>query len=50
MKMLKSLAGYVPKFESGKDLKMCAKMYELSLAERLSGYESPDFDEEDGDE
>lgn len=41
---------YVPKFESGKDLKMCAKMYELSLAERLSGYESPDFDEEDGDE
>ena len=29
---------------------MCAKMYELSLAERLSGYESPDFDEEDGDE
>lgn len=41
---------YVPKFESGKDLKMCAKMYELSLEERLASYESPEFDEEDGDE
>ena len=40
---------YVPKFESGKDLKMCAKMYELSLEERISSYGSPEFDEEVGD-
>lgn len=41
---------YVPKFESGKDLKMCAKMYELSLEERLTNYESSESDEEEGDE
>ena len=41
---------YVPKFESGKDLKMCAKMYELSLEERLANYESSESDEEEGDE
>lgn len=41
---------YVPKFESGKDLKMCAKMYELSLEERLANYGSSESDEEEGDE
>ena len=31
-------------------LKMCAKMYELSLEERLANYESSESDEEEGDE
>lgn len=44
---------YVPKFESGKDLKMCAKIYELSLKERIADYITPSDDEEyfkDGDD
>ncbi len=44
---------YVPKFEAYKDLKMCAKIYELSLEERLSGYSQPFTyieQETDGDE
>lgn len=41
-------AHYVPKFVSGNDLKMCAKIYELSIGEKLQ--ELPPFDDEDGDE
>lgn len=41
-------ARYVPKFISGNDLKMCAKIYELSVGEGL--YELPLLDDENGGE
>ena len=41
-------ARYVPKFVSGNDLKMCAKVYELSIGEKLCELPPLD-DEEDGD-
>lgn len=37
---------YLPKFNSGKDLRMCAKVYELSLKDRLQQPE-PIYDESD---
>lgn len=37
---------YVPKFSFGNDLRLCAKMYELSLSDRLPEPE-PVFDEAD---
>lgn len=40
-------ARYVPKFVSGNDLKMCAKIYELSMEEKLC--ELPPIDDEDGE-
>lgn len=45
-------ARYVPKFSFGNDLRMCAKVYELSLGDGLIGAELPIFDdteETDGD-
>lgn len=39
---------YVPKFSFGNDLKMCAKVYELSLDDRLQEPESPLIEEYDG--
>lgn len=41
-------AHYVPKFVSGSDLKLCAKMYELSLDEQLP--ELPPIDDECDDD
>lgn len=41
-------AHYVPKFVFGNDLKMCAKIYELSIGEKLQ--ELPPLDNEGGDE
>lgn len=41
-------ARYVPKFTSGNDLKMCAKIYELSKGESLDEFPSLDS-EEDGE-
>lgn len=41
-------AHYVPKFVSGSKLKMCAKIYELSLDDKLC--ELPPLDDGDGDE
>lgn len=38
-------ARYVPKFVSGNDLKMCAKIYELSIDEKLR--DLPPLDDED---
>ncbi len=37
---------YVPKFSFGKDLRMCAKIYELSLSDKLPEPE-PTYDETD---
>lgn len=42
-------ARYVPKFVSGNDLKMCAKIYELSMEERLCELPPLDDNEEDGE-
>ncbi len=39
-------AHYIPKFTAGNDLKMCAKIYELSITENLC--ELPSFDTEKG--
>lgn len=41
-------ARYLPKFSFGKDLRMCAKLYELSLADLESGH--TDFVEDADDE
>lgn len=43
-------ARYVPKFVSGNDLKMCAKVYELSIGEKLCELPPLDDVDEDGDE
>ena len=44
-------AHYGPVFVAGEPLRLCAKIYELSLAEKLNGVELPVFDDEsDGDE
>lgn len=40
-------AHYVPKFISGNDLKMCAKVYELSIDEKVQ--ELPPLYDEEGD-
>lgn len=42
-------ARYVPKFISGNDLKMCAKIYELSMEEKLCELPPLDTNEEDGE-
>lgn len=42
-------ARYIPKFSFGNDLRICAKMFELSLAENAQEIEPPLLDEEDGD-
>lgn len=36
---------YIPKFAYGKDLRMCAKVFELSLAEGMQ-HHSPSFEED----
>lgn len=43
-------ARYVPKFVSGNDLKMCAKIYELSMEEKLCELPPLDDNEKDGEE
>lgn len=40
---------YVPKFTFGNDLRMCAKVYELSLADKEMEEEEPDISGLDGD-
>lgn len=42
-------ARYVPKFVSGNDLKMCAKIYELSIEEKLCELPPLNDNEEDGE-
>lgn len=42
-------ARYVPKFVSGNDLKMCAKIYELSMDERLCELPPLEKDDEGGE-
>lgn len=42
-------ARYVPKFVSGSDLKMCAKIYELSVEENLHELPPLDYEEKDGE-
>lgn len=45
-------ARYIPKFAPGHDLRLSAKMYELSLSdvtEPLPVYSDDEYDEEDGD-
>lgn len=39
---------YVPKFSFGNDLRMCAKVYELSLCDRLHDEEAPLIELDDG--
>ncbi len=39
---------YVPKFSFGNDLRMCAKVYELSLDDRFSDTELPPVETDDG--
>lgn len=41
-------ARYVPKFTFGNDLRLCAKMFELSLTEGLLNCELPHPEEKDG--
>lgn len=41
---------YIPKFTFGNDLRMCAKVYELSLADKQLDVALPVFDEEGGDD
>ena len=38
---------YVPKFSFGSALRMCAKIYELSMKEKQGDLPLPDFDDED---
>lgn len=45
---VKVAARYIPRFSFGNDLRMCAKIYELSLAENNVDYLSPP-DEDDKD-
>lgn len=40
-------AHYVPYFVAGDNLKMCAKMYEVSLSEKIGGVELPVFDDDE---
>ena len=41
---------YIPKFAFGNDLRMCAKVYELSLTDKQLDSELPVFDEEGGED
>ena len=38
---------YVPSFFAGERLRTCAKVYELSLAEKIGGVDLPIFDDDD---
>ena len=42
-------AHYVPKFSYSKDLRMCAKVFELSLVDKLNALNLPPIGDEDGD-
>lgn len=42
-------ARYTPKFTFGKDLKMCAKIYELSLGDKIWDPNIQEYDEEGDD-
>ena len=42
-------AHYIPKFSFGTELKMCAKLYELSLADTEDAEASPDITEDGGE-
>lgn len=45
-----SAAHYLPKFSYGNDLRMCAKIYELSLADQGVDMPLPVFNDDGGDE
>lgn len=43
-------ARYIPKFSFGDELRTCAKLYELSLGEKLAEAPLPEFEDDDIDE
>lgn len=41
---------YIPKFQFGNDLRTCAKIYELSLEDKLAGFVPEYFDDDEDEE
>ena len=48
--IVEAVGHYVPKFTFGKDLRMCAKIYELSLADIEMEEQEPNLSELDGED